>query len=527
MTDVEDGRGDPLAVEALSPVRLEPGSVALVGGGPGAFDLLTVRGLALLRQADVVVVDRLGPAGLVELLGAGVEVIGVGKTPGGRSMRQADIERVLVEQAHAGKRVVRLKGGDPFVLGRGGEEVLACRAAGVPVQVVPGVTSSIAGPAAGDVPVTHRGAAVALHVVNAHGDLGPADLAALRDPGTTTVLMMGVEWLPRLVSQVLLNGIDPATPVAVVQSATTPQQRAVRGTIGTIERVVADEGIGFPSVIVVGRTAAEGFLSPPEPAGEIHGSGREALPDGAPRPVPAHDGAPVLIGCAHGTRSRAGRDVIRAILTRVQHQLGSTAVREAYVDVQDPDVATVVDAVAARSADDRRTRPENAPDAVVVPLLLSTGYHVAWDIAHAVEGHAALAAPPLGPDPRLADVMAERLEECGLGEHDAVVMAVAGTRDRAGQEMAARMRELLAARLGRPVALGFVAAAEPSVGTAVAALREQDPGRRVVVASYLLVPGYFQRVLADAGADLVAEPLGDHPLIADIVAERFASAVGA
>lgn len=131
--------------------------------GRGAFDLLTVCGLALLRQADVVVVDRLGPAGLTELLGDRVEVIGVGKTPGHPSMRQGEIEAVLVEQARAGKRVVGLKGGDPFVLGRGGEEVLACRAAGVPVQVVPGVTSSIAGPAAGDIPVTHRGAAVAVH----------------------------------------------------------------------------------------------------------------------------------------------------------------------------------------------------------------------------------------------------------------------------------------------------------------------------------------------------------------------------
>src|SRR5690606_35213601 len=135
---------------------------------------------------------------------------------------------------------------------------------GVDVQVVPGVTSAIAGPAAGDVPLTHRGTAVAAHIVNAHGDLGPADLAALADPGTTTVLMMGVEWLPRLVAQALLSGIDPATPVAIVQEATLPGQREAHGTIGTVVEVARDAGIASPAVIVVGRTAAPGFLAPAE-----------------------------------------------------------------------------------------------------------------------------------------------------------------------------------------------------------------------------------------------------------------------
>ena len=223
-------------MNGLTGAHLEPGAVALVGGGPGAWDLITVRGLDLLRQADVVVADRLGPRALLDELGADVEVIDVGKRPGAHSMRQDDIGALLVALAREGRRVLRLKGGDPFVLGRGGEEVLACRAAGIDVQVVPGVTSALAGPAAGDVPVTHRGTAVAVHVVNAHGDLGPADLAALADPGTTTVLMMGVEWLPRLVAQALLNGIDPATPVAVVQEATLPGQRQVGGTLAEIGR---------------------------------------------------------------------------------------------------------------------------------------------------------------------------------------------------------------------------------------------------------------------------------------------------
>ncbi|WP_299305086.1 uroporphyrinogen-III C-methyltransferase [uncultured Brachybacterium sp.] len=508
----------------LGDALLAPGSVALVGGGPGALDLITVRGLHLLQQADVVVMDRLGPRGLTELLAPDVTVIDVGKTPGHPSRTQEQIGALLVEQAQAGLRVVRLKGGDPFLLGRGGEEVLACRAAGIEVQVVPGVTSAIAGPAAGDIPVTHRGAAVALHVVNAHGDLGPADLAALRDPGTTTVLMMGVGWLPRLVSQALLNGVAPDTPVAVVQSATLPEQRSVRGTLATIEEKVRESGIGYPAVITVGRTSAEGFLDAPSPAAPARGAGREALP--------AHEEAdgdgtavPVLIGCAHGTRLREGRDVVRAILRRIAEQLPSVAVREAYVDVQSPEVAEVV-AQLAPACTTVRTREEDTPAAaVVVPLLLSTGFHVGEDIAGAVAGHEALAAGSLGPDPRLAEVMAQRLQEAGARPDDAVVMAVAGTRDRAGQAMAEQMGALLSAQLQREVTVGFIAAAQPSVADAVAQARQRT-GARVAVATYLLAPGFFHTQLRLVGADLVAAPLGDHPLIAEIAVDRYRSVQG-
>lgn len=517
---------------ALGGARLEPGSVALIGGGPGALDLITVRGLSLLRQADVVVVDRLGPVGLVELLGEDVEVIGVGKSPGKPSMRQGEIEQVLVEQARAGHRVARLKGGDPFLLGRGGEEVLACRAAGIPVQVVPGVTSALAGPAAGDVPVTHRGVAVATHVVNAHGDLGPADLAALADPGTTTVLMMGVGWLPRIVSRALLNGIDPELPMAVVQEATLPGQRVVRGTLSTIEQVVAEAGIGHPAVIVAGQTTADGFLEPEDPEAAPHprGSGREALPSNRypatqqeERPEVA---GPVLIGCAHGTRGRAGRDVVRDLLMRVRILLPQVEVREAYVDVQAPEVSQVVREWADPVGDLARTGPEEHLQAVVVPLLLSTGMHVGEDIAEAVAGHRAESAGPLGPDPRLATVMAERLTEAGATAEDAVVMAVAGTRDAAGQAMGHEMGSLLAAELGREVTVAFVSAAQPDVPSSVAALRERG-AERVAVASYLLAPGYFGDMLAHAGADLIAEPLGDHPLVAEVVVDRFRSVTGA
>ncbi|MCT2262737.1 uroporphyrinogen-III C-methyltransferase [Brachybacterium muris] len=515
---------DPLEVRALSGAVLEPRSVALVGGGPGALDLITVRGLALLRQADVVVVDRLGPVGLVDLLPEGVEIIPVGKAPGQHSMRQADIEQVLVDQARAGKRVVRLKGGDPFLLGRGGEEVIACRAAGIDVQVVPGVTSSIAGPAAGDVPVTHRGTAVAVHVVNAHGDLGPADLAALRDAGTTTVLMMGVEWLPRLVSQAMLNGVSGHTPVAIVQSATLPEQKVARGTLATIEQVVAEQQIQHPAVIVVGATAAEGFLAAPEPEGTGRGAGRDNLtaPQEEPEePFAARTDSPVLIGCAHGTRFRGGRDVIRELLVMAS-QLVDAPVRESFVDIQAP---AIDDAVAAHAGPSVATRPDTPVTAVVVPVLLSTGYHVRKDIGSAVAGRTAVAAPPLGPDERLATVMAERLLEAGLTEGDTVVMAAAGTSDPDGLAMVEQMRDLLAETLGAEIGLGYVAASEPDMTTAVTQAREGGAGR-VVVASYMLAPGHFQKKLESAGADVVAEPLGTHPLVAEIIADRYRAAVG-
>lgn len=529
-------------LDQLSDARLEPGTVALVGGGPGALDLVTVRGLALLRQADVVVVDRLGPVALTELLGDQVEVIGVGKKPGHPSLRQAEIEQILVDQARAGRRVVRLKGGDPFVLGRGGEEVLACRAAGIDVQVVPGVTSAIAGPAAGDVPVTHRGTAVATHIVNAHGDLGPADLAALADPGTTTVLMMGVEWLPRLVSQALLNGIDAATPVAVVQEATLPDQRVVRGTLGTIEQVVREAGIGFPAVIVAGRTAAEGFLVPPDPHGLVRGSGREAIAadsgeaddsethgtsdPAAGAPVADARRSPVLIGCAHGTRSRGGRDVMRSLMMAIREAAPEISVREAYVDVQQPEIDAAVAAV-AQPVQETRTRESDEVDAVVVPLLLSTGYHVRHDIGSAVRGRRAIACGPLGPDPRLAEVMAQRLREAGAGadDEDEIVMAAAGTSDPAGQAMVEQMAGMLSDALGRHVHVGYVSAAQPTVAEAVARARE-DSGRAVAIASYLLIPGHFQSALDAAGADLVAEPLGAHPLVVDLALDRYRAAVG-
>src|SRR5690606_15985828 len=175
-----------------------PGRVALVGGGPGPLDLLTVRALRLLRAADVVIADRLGPAAEIRAeLRPGALVIDVGKTPGHHPVPQQRISALLVEHARAGRSVVRLKGGDPFVPGRGGEELLACREAGIEVEVVPGISSVLAVPQAAGIPVTHRGTSASVHVVSGHDAAGPcgpsaATLAALADEAVTTVVLMGV-----------------------------------------------------------------------------------------------------------------------------------------------------------------------------------------------------------------------------------------------------------------------------------------------------------------------------------------------
>jgi uroporphyrin-III C-methyltransferase/precorrin-2 dehydrogenase/sirohydrochlorin ferrochelatase len=240
----------------------KPTGVALVGGGPGDPDLITVRGRRLLAQADVVVADRLAPAALLEELPPSVEVVDAAKIPYGRAASQDAINELLVSHARAGRFVVRLKGGDPFVFGRGFEEVLACAAAGVPVTVVPGVTSAFAVPAAADVPVTHRG--VAHEVVVVSGHVAPGDPASLVDwPALarlrgTLVLLMAVERIGLFATALATGGRAADTPVTVVQEGTTRGQRVVRSTLDKVADDVAAEGIRPPAVVVIGPVAALG-----------------------------------------------------------------------------------------------------------------------------------------------------------------------------------------------------------------------------------------------------------------------------
>ncbi len=264
--DVRDAVADLLSSGRL-PLRRRRtellGRVDLIGGGPGPADLMTVRARRLLAEADVVVADRLGPAAEVtSQLGADVLVIDVGKRPGDHPVPQQRINALLVEHARAGKRVVRLKGGDPFVLGRGGEEVLACVAAGVPVNVTPGVSSAISVPQSAGIPVTHRGIASALHVVNGQGDITPATLAAMTDDTVTTVVLMGVAALPRLVGAAIAHGVPGRRPVAIVENGHSPSQRTIRGTLSDIVEVARAERLRNPAVIVFGDVARADLLLP-------------------------------------------------------------------------------------------------------------------------------------------------------------------------------------------------------------------------------------------------------------------------
>ena len=238
------------------------GHVHLVGGGPGPVDLITVRGRRLLAEADVVVIDRLGATGVVDELSPDVEIIDVGKRPQHHPVPQHAINEILIDRARRGLRVVRLKGGDPFVYGRGGEEVAACLAAGVPVDVVPGLSSIVSVPQAAGIPVTHRGTAAALHVVNGQDAPTPATLAALRDPQTTTVVLMGVSALAGVVAAAAEAGADPDLPVAIIESGHTDAQRTTHATLATVVAAASAVGVRNPAVMVFGRVAAADLLLP-------------------------------------------------------------------------------------------------------------------------------------------------------------------------------------------------------------------------------------------------------------------------
>ena len=224
------------------------GWVALVGGGPGIDGLLTARGHELLASADVVVVDRLAPRAVVDRLPESVRVIDVGKTAGHHPVPQDRINAILVEEALLGKAVVRLKGGDPYVLGRGGEEREACEAHGIPVEVVPGVTSAVSVPAAAGIPVTHRGLARGFTVVTGHEDIPHLPTGG----DHTLVLLMGVASLARTAASLVAHGRSPDCPVAVVERGFLPDQRTTVGTVATIAARAAAVGASAPAVVVVG-----------------------------------------------------------------------------------------------------------------------------------------------------------------------------------------------------------------------------------------------------------------------------------
>jgi uroporphyrin-III C-methyltransferase len=235
------------------------GSVILVGGGPGDLGLLTIAGLEAIKEADVIVCDRLAPLAALQHARPEAEIIEVAKIPRGTSTSQDRINEILIEHASAGKAVVRLKGGDPFVFGRGGEEWQACAAAGLLVTVIPGVTSAVAGPALAGVPLTHRELTQGFTVISGHAPPGDPrstlNWPALATANTTLVIMMGVATLSDITAELIKHGLAADTPALTVADAAMPSQQAVRGTVANIAALTDEAGIKPPAITVIGAVA--------------------------------------------------------------------------------------------------------------------------------------------------------------------------------------------------------------------------------------------------------------------------------
>lgn len=241
---------------------MSTGRVTLVGGGPGAWDLITLRGMHALQSADVILTDHLGPTDELSRLcdTEGKTIIDVSKLPYGRQVAQDETNRLLLEHALAGRHVVRLKGGDPYVFGRGHEELVTCRDHAIPCEVVPGVTSAISVPGATGIPVTQRGMVHSFTVVSGHLPPGHpsslVDWSALARAGGTISVIMGVRNVGAITATLLDSGLSPATPAAVIQEGTTVGQRSFRCTLGTLAQTMVEHRVSAPAVYVIGDVAA-------------------------------------------------------------------------------------------------------------------------------------------------------------------------------------------------------------------------------------------------------------------------------
>ena len=236
------------------------GKVYLVGAGPGDPDLLTLKGKKYLEKADVILYDRLVGEELLDFAAEGAELIYVGKRPGSQCASQTTIEELLIRRARQGKRVVRLKGGDPFVFGRGGEEAEALKRAGIPYEIVPGVSSAIAVPAYAGIPLTHRACASSVAIVTGHKTSWGNSVrwGQLVQSVDTLVILMGLHNLREIMNRLLEKGCEPQRPVALIQSGTRPSQKSVVGTVETIADLAEGENFQSPTVVVVGEVVKLG-----------------------------------------------------------------------------------------------------------------------------------------------------------------------------------------------------------------------------------------------------------------------------
>jgi uroporphyrin-III C-methyltransferase len=232
------------------------GTVAIVGGGPGDEELLTLAAVRELERADVVLYDRLAPHENLHRLAPHALLVDVGKRPHHHPVTQTEIEQLMVDHALAGRRVVRLKGGDPFVFGRGGEELLACRRAGVPARVVPGVSSALAVPASAGIPLTHRGVSHAFTVISGHAPLTESEFEHLAGLGGTIVVLMGISNLPSITAGLRRHGMRADTPLAAIERGFSPSSRTTVSSLADILHDSHAVGIASPAVLVIGEVVA-------------------------------------------------------------------------------------------------------------------------------------------------------------------------------------------------------------------------------------------------------------------------------
>ena len=295
-------------------------TVYLVGAGPGDPGLLTLRGAQVLASADVVVYDRLSVASLLELAPRRAERIPVGKSPGHATLAQGQINALLVERGRQGQSVVRLKGGDPFVFARGGEEALALAEAGVPFEVVPGITSAVAAPAYAGIPLTMRHSSTLFTVITGHEDPGKAseiDWRAVARIGGTIVVLMGVGRFPQIAERLLEGGLAPETPAAAVQWGTRPNQRTVRATLATL----ADHSLMPPSTIVIGQVASidlDWFETKPLFGRRVVVTRPRAQASGLSAALRAQAAEPVEVPLIEVREPEDGGSALRAALGRVR-----------------------------------------------------------------------------------------------------------------------------------------------------------------------------------------------------------------
>ncbi|MEP6649603.1 MAG: uroporphyrinogen-III C-methyltransferase [Lapillicoccus sp.] len=481
------------------------GRVALVGGGPGDPGLITVRGRQLLAAADVVVADRLGPRDLLDAVSPDVEIIDVGKTPGHHPIPQTRINEILVEHARLGRHVVRLKGGDPFVLGRGGEEAIHCAANGIPVEVVPGVTSAVSVPAAAGIPVTHRGITASFVVASAH-DGATAALDALRDaPVTSTVvLLMGVTALADTARRLLESGRPPTTPVALVESGWTPAQRTTVTTLAEAAAVAEREGVRSPAVVVVGDVVRI----------------REQVGDLVPPSLLA-GAAPSLILLAHGSPDPRHAAGVERAAEQVRRRWPGH-VHAAYLDHHPPSATDVA---------------ERLDGGVLVPLLLTTAYHVKTDVPEAAaamdalgRGHYAVAGA-LGPDPLLFAAADELLAHAGHlpDPHTGVVLFAGGSSDRDAVSAIGDAVEAQVLPGWGPWGVAALAGGDEIQATADR-LRAEG-AERVLVVTYMVAEGVLRDRMVThsekAGAEVVPGTLGETDALADLLVRRAREALAA